>query len=189
MPIVSIITALHNKGPYLAETVASVRAQSLKDWEMLIVENGSSDEGPRIAAGLAAQEPRIRLLYSPVIGPGAARNHGLKDAQGEWVLFLDADDLIEPDYLKARLHALEQQPKAHIIAGPWVVFPDGHPNQRTIRWPSAWHCSANELMDSAIIASPWALHAALVRRAWLTGWRVWQERHDDIMEFNPRAFT
>jgi hypothetical protein len=78
---------------------------------------------------------------------------------------------------------------AHIIAGPWVVFPDGHPNQRTIRWPSAWHCSANELMDSAIIASPWALHAALVRRAWLTGWRVWQERHDDIMEFNPRAFT
>jgi hypothetical protein len=44
-------------------------------------------------------------------------------------------------------------------------------------------------MDSAIIASPWALHAALVRRAWLTGWRVWQERHDDIMEFNPRAFT
>jgi glycosyltransferase involved in cell wall biosynthesis len=178
MPIVSIITALHNKGPYLAETAASVRAQSLKDWEMLIVENGSSDEGPRIAAALAAQEPRIRLLRSPAIGPGAARNHGLKHAQGDWLLFLDADDLIEPDYLKARLHALGQQPNAHIIAGPWVAFPDGHPDQRTTQWPSAWHCGANELMDSAIGASPWALHAALVRREWLTGWRVWQERHD-----------
>ncbi len=81
MPAVSIITALHNKGPYIAETIRSVLAQTVSDWELIVVENGSTDDGPGNAASFS--DERIRLVISPKTGPGAARNHGLQLACGD----------------------------------------------------------------------------------------------------------
>src|ERR1700735_4941661 len=97
MKSVSIITPLFNKAPYVAETIQSVLAQTMADWEMIVVENGSTDEGPNVVRQF--NDPRIHLMESPKRGPGAARNLGLERARGEWILFLDADDLIERDYL------------------------------------------------------------------------------------------
>src|SRR5260370_31039183 len=65
---VSIITALHSKGPYVAETIRSVLAQTMPDWEMIVVENGSTDDGPEIVRQLS--NPRMRLVVSPKQGPG-----------------------------------------------------------------------------------------------------------------------
>lgn len=74
MAMVSIITALHNKYDYIAETIASVQSQTHRDWEMIVVENGSTDDGPEIVRRMASADSRIRLFVSERQGPGAARN-------------------------------------------------------------------------------------------------------------------
>ncbi len=86
MPQVGIIAALHNKGPYVAETIRSVLAQTMPDWALIVVENGSTDDGPEIVRQFP--DPRIRLVVSPKQGPGAARNVGLAHATGEMASLL-----------------------------------------------------------------------------------------------------
>jgi hypothetical protein len=175
MPRVSIITALYNKEPYVAETVRSVLKQTVSDWELIVVDNGSTDNGPAIVRQFA--DLRIRLVASPRQGPGAARNFGLRLATGEWILFLDADDLIEMDYLEERLELLKQQPQAGLLVGCWKEFRD---DSRThlFRRPAAAGQATKALEQTAIAFAPWALHAALVRRARLITDLHWPEHLD-----------
>ena len=82
VPNFSVITPLFNKGAYIAETIASVRSQTMRDWEMIVVDNGSTDNGPSIACKLAEEDPRIRVVdFTVRRGPGAARNAGLQLAR------------------------------------------------------------------------------------------------------------
>ena len=165
MPLkVSIITPLHNKGSYVAETILSVLEQTMTDWEMIIVENGSTDNGPEVV--LHFPDPRIRLVVSPKLGPGAARNFGLNHAAGEWILFLDADDLIAPHYLQEQLDTLTDNPDADVVVGCWREFGANSSNAAngSLRMPTAFHGSCGEVLESAIAFAPWAIHAALIKR-------------------------
>jgi glycosyltransferase involved in cell wall biosynthesis len=179
VPAVSIITALHEKGSYVAETAASVRAQTVADWEMIVVDNGSTDDGPEQVRRLVSQDGRIRLVSSLKRGPGAARNFGLGQAKGDWVLFLDADDLIESSFVAEQLAAVRAHPEAHIVAGSWQEFEDPTPAKRSIRRPAGWGQSSTVVSQTAIASAPWALHAAIVRRDWIGRHRRWQEALDD----------
>jgi teichuronic acid biosynthesis glycosyltransferase TuaG len=113
-PRVSVITPVWNAAATLEETVASVRAQSLSDWEMLLVDDGSTDGSAALIAHLAAEEPRIRALATGVNGgAGVARNLGIRAARGRYIAFLDADDRWRPEklshqigFMAARGHAL-----------------------------------------------------------------------------------
>ncbi|GAB1489138.1 hypothetical protein MASR2M8_15900 [Opitutaceae bacterium] len=179
MPQVSIITPLHNKGPYIDATVQSVLAQRMTDWELIIVENGSSDDGPRIASAYPDRDPRISYRVSVRRGPGTARNAGLEHATGEWVLFLDADDLIEPGYLEERLQTAKAETGTGIVAGPWVEFTDNRDAaDRSNRVPAAYRQSQTDLVNTAIASAPWVLHAALIRRSLLVAGRTWPESLD-----------
>jgi glycosyltransferase involved in cell wall biosynthesis len=163
-PRISVITPLHNKGGYIGFTIESLLRQSMVDFEMLIVENGSTDEGPLVVRQFS--DPRISLIIadSTVRGPGAARNHGLSAARGQWVLFLDADDLLEPDYLAQRLTVLEKYPDATVVAGPWKNFRDDTPGVLEKHLPNGWKPPFGPPPPSIYAYSPWALHAAIVRR-------------------------
>lgn len=176
MPRVSIITPLHNKEAYVADTIGSVLAQTLPDWELIVVENGSTDNGPAIVRQFS--DPRIRLMVSPKQGPGAARNFGLNLATGKWILFLDADDLIERDYLECRLAAADQATEAKIVAGPWHEFEDGNPDVRNVRQPAGWMQERRTLDASAFAYAPWVIHAALARQDHLISGRFWNENLD-----------
>jgi len=179
MPFVSIITPLHNKGPYIYETICSVQAQTLGDWEMIIVENGSSDNGQEIARELAASDPRIKLLITNSTGPGKARNVGLAASSGEWVLFLDADDLIEPDYLEKRMSDAGKTPGADIVAGPWKEFANHALNICELRYPDGW-VTRTVPIESAFCFPPWVLHATMVRRNHVEERKGWNEPLDDL---------
>jgi glycosyltransferase involved in cell wall biosynthesis len=194
MPTVSIITPLHNKGPFVAETLASVQAQTMLKWEMIVVENHSSDDGPEQVERLAAVDQRIRLVRAPetVRGPGDARNLGLSLARGDWVLFLDADDLIASNHLESLLE-VGRATGAPAVASDWLEFVNGswEWGGQGILNDSATHVlprhhAAGSLVpvprisvqDSSIAYAPWAVHCGLVRRDALEPPRRWVETLD-----------
>lgn len=94
---VSVITPCYNAARYIGRTVASVQAQTLSDWEMIIIDDGSTDNSAGLVASLAEQDPRIRLVRKENGGSASARNIGLHYAHGEYIQFLDADDTLAPD--------------------------------------------------------------------------------------------
>lgn len=175
-PKVSIITPLHNKGAYIAETIASVLAQLFSDWEMIIVENGSTDHGPDVVRSF--QDSRIRLITSHARGPGAARNMGVQNAQGEWILFFDADDLMEPSHLSHLLEVADSNPHCGIVAGGWKSFVDGSQGELKVHHPLPRNHERDALLAGALSLTPWIVHAAIVRKDLLISDLLWPEELD-----------
>lgn len=100
MPLVSIITPVYNAARWLPETLASVRAQTLTDWEQILVDDGSTDDSAAIVTAAASDDSRFHLLHAQRNGgPSAARNLALDAARGRFIAFLDADDLWLPEKL------------------------------------------------------------------------------------------
>jgi teichuronic acid biosynthesis glycosyltransferase TuaG len=99
-PWVSVITPVWNAADTLEAAIRSVQAQTLPDWEMLLIDDGSRDGSRGLAERLAAEDPRLRLLgWAENRGAAAARNAGIKAASGRYIAFLDADDLWRPGKL------------------------------------------------------------------------------------------
>lgn len=107
--LVSVITPCWNGEKYLAETIESVLRQTYPKWEMLIVDDGSSDGSPEIAMSYAQRDPRIRLIRQENAGSAAARNNGIRRCAGQYIALLDADDLWDPDFLEEQLRFLREK--------------------------------------------------------------------------------
>lgn len=107
--LVSIITPVYNGEKFLAETIESVLKQSYQDWEMLIINDGSTDGSLAIAESYAAKEKRIQVYSQENKGSAAARNNGIRRAQGRYIALLDSDDLWEPWCLKQQLHLMNEK--------------------------------------------------------------------------------
>src|SRR5579883_1725222 len=109
---VSVVIPTYNGEKYLAQTIESVLAQTLRDWELIIVDDGSQDNSPGIACDYAREEPRIRVVRQSNQGIAGARNRGLAESRpdAEFVAYLDHDDLWMPDALEAMVAAAERCP-------------------------------------------------------------------------------
>lgn len=121
MVTVSVIIPFLNARTYLSEAIASVQAQKLSDWELLLIDDDSTDGSETIAGRAAEVDARIRLLSRPPGAPGsaaAARNLGIQHARGAFVAFLDADDVYERDHLSNLLSAFETHPEVMMVYGP-----------------------------------------------------------------------
>jgi glycosyltransferase involved in cell wall biosynthesis len=121
-PVVSVVIIFLDPGPYLEEAVDSVRRQTFRDWELLLVDDGSHDGSSEVARLAAEAEPhRIRYLTHPEHanrGMSASRNLGCARARGSYITFLDADDVLRPDALETLLSALRTAPRAAMAYGP-----------------------------------------------------------------------
>jgi glycosyltransferase involved in cell wall biosynthesis len=108
--LVSIITPNYNGAAFIAETIRSVQAQTHTEWEMIIVDDCSSDDSVSIIQGFLAQDGRIQLLQLPTRsgGPARPRNIALNHAQGKYVAFLDNDDLWHPQKLALQVQAMKK---------------------------------------------------------------------------------
>jgi hypothetical protein len=115
-PTVSIITPAYNAEPYLTETVESALGQTFRDFEMLIVDDGSTDRTAAIAAGLCRRDSRIRLLRQPNQGISGARNRALEESRGTVLALLDSDDRWFPTYLEEQLRILNTRPTAGVVS-------------------------------------------------------------------------
>ena len=97
--MISVIIPVYNAQPYLARCIDSVRNSPCSSLEILLVNDGSTDDSPRLCSRYAAEDRRIRFITQQNQGVSAARNRGIREARGEWIVFLDADDFISPDFL------------------------------------------------------------------------------------------
>lgn len=108
MPIVSVIIPSYNATDYIAQTLESVLAQTLTDIEVIVVDDGSTDNTRNIVADFANKDPRLMLVEQANQFAGVARNNGMSKAQGKYLYFLDADDYIETTTLEELVNAIEQ---------------------------------------------------------------------------------
>lgn len=99
-PKISIIIPVYNVERYIRECLDSIICQTFSDFEVLLIDDGSPDKSGDICDEYAAKDPRFRVFHKPNGGVSSARNLGLENAQGEWVLFVDADDVIYNDCLE-----------------------------------------------------------------------------------------
>lgn len=101
--MISIITAAYNAQTTLSETIASVLAQTYREWEMMVIDDGSTDDTASIAFQASQADKRIRLIMQPNMGVAQARNFGLLVSKFPFIAFLDADDMWMPDKLERQL--------------------------------------------------------------------------------------
>lgn len=120
-PAISIVMPLYNKAGQVLETIASVRAQTLSDWELVVVDDGSTDDGPALVRDL--KDARVRVVSQANAGVSAARNRGIELARADLVAFLDADDLWLPGFLAAILALQADFPEAHWFATGYEIRP------------------------------------------------------------------
>ncbi len=114
MSAISIVIPLYNKGPYIARALNSVFTQTFQDFEVIVVDDGSTDDGPAVVRGF--DDPRIRMIQQENQGVSAARNRGIEAARAELVAFLDADDEWLPGQLKTIMQMRKKYPGAGLYA-------------------------------------------------------------------------
>ncbi len=121
-PVISVVIIFLDPGPFLEEAIESIRQQTFRNWELLLVDDGSSDGSGEVARQVAEAEPhRMRYLEHPHHanrGMSASRNLGCVHARGTYVTFLDADDVLRPQGLETLLSTLRTAPRAAMAYGP-----------------------------------------------------------------------
>ena len=116
---VSIVVPAYNREPYLGHTLDSVLAQTTTAWDLVVSDDGSTDDTRAVANRYAAADPRITVMSNANAGVAVARNRGYAatDARSEYVVFLDSDDLWEPDTLAVLVNALDEHPQYVSVYG------------------------------------------------------------------------
>lgn len=112
--MISVVIPLYNKAASIASTLDCVRSQSLADWEVVVVDDGSTDGSSDIVN--AINDSRIKLIRQQNAGVSAARNRGIEEAKGEFIAFLDADDEWDTDYLAAQIGMAQRYPECDVFA-------------------------------------------------------------------------
>ena len=121
MPLISVIVPVYNGEKTIRETIESVFNQSFSDFEIIVINDGSQDSTLDVLASI--QDPRLKVFSYPNSGVSASRNRGFSHTVGEFIAFLDADDLWTPNKLEAQLAALQDNPNA-AVAYSWTDFID-----------------------------------------------------------------
>lgn len=107
--LVSVITPCYNGEKYIAETIESVISQTYNKWEMIIIDDGSTDKSAEVVSKYMAQDKRIQLLRQRNAGSAAARNTGIRQAKGQYIALLDADDIWLPKFLTRQIDFIKQK--------------------------------------------------------------------------------
>ena len=103
MKTCSVIVPVYNAAPYIERCLLSITGQTYKALQIIVIDDGSTDDSPALARRMAATDQRILCLRQTHAGQAAARNNGLKNADGDYICFIDADDWIDSDYIEQHI--------------------------------------------------------------------------------------
>lgn len=170
--LVSVIIPTYNYGHFLAQTVESVQAQSYQNWECIIVDDGSTDDTRVVATQLSGKDNRVKYHHQENQGLAAARNTGIANSAGQYLQFLDADDLLEPYKLERQVAFLEDHPNVHIVFGDARYFRSEHPNERRFSqeeedapWVAKFSGEGKSVLLKLIANNFMVVNAPLLRRS------------------------
>jgi len=147
MPTISVVIPTYNRAALLKEALESVFAQTYTDYEVIIIDDGSTDSTEEVISALLTEHPQLRYIKQANVGVSAARNHGIFEARGEWIAFLDSDDLWFPDKLEKQMAFLAEHPSAGAVCCPFYQYQDGQ---------------AKKDEDGNVLCRPWALRTTSV---------------------------
>jgi glycosyltransferase involved in cell wall biosynthesis len=164
-PLVSIVVPTFNRAYCLIETIESALAQTYRNIEILIIDDGSTDESEKLILDKYSNDSRLRYIYQNNSGVSAARNHGIRLARGEFIALLDSDDLWEPWKLELQVAALTQLPEVGMI---WTdmsaINPDGvllnSRYLRTMYSAYQWYPTTDDLFGDSFPIAQIAPHLA-----------------------------
>jgi glycosyltransferase involved in cell wall biosynthesis len=146
-PLVSIIIPCLNAAPWLAKTISSCLSQTYQNIEVMFVDNGSSDGSVEIAKQF--EGPKLLIAYCERKGASAARNEGLHRAQGNFIQYLDADDILASDKIEIQINKLAESPQNTIANGAWARFKND-PSEAVFEPEAVWRdCSPQEFLISS----------------------------------------
>jgi glycosyltransferase involved in cell wall biosynthesis len=159
-PLVSVLIPAYNAAQWIEKTINSVLAQTWKRLEIIVVDDGSSDDTLIVARRII--DDRVQVLTQPNQGAAAARNHALRQAQGDYIQFLDADDLLAPDKIEQQIKLLQTSSPNCIAAGAWARFYH-HPRESAFTLDALWqHLSPVDWLIAA-----WQENLMMHPAAWL----------------------
>lgn len=136
----SIVMPIYNGEKVITDSLNSILEQEYTDWELIIVDDGSTDNSASICDKLAQRDQRITVVHTPNNGPAQARNIGLEKSQGEYVLFIDADDYIEKITLKYIKKVIDEQNPELIIYN----YFNGNDEEKNVRKIEKMYCRSNQ---------------------------------------------
>ena len=128
-PKVSVVIATYNRANYIQETVESIFRQSFRDYELIVVDDGSTDDTGKI---LEPYHARLQYIYQANSGPSRARNVGVRHARAPWIAFQDSDDLSEPDHLATLYAHANEHPGCGMVFANGAYLGGPEHNRQTI---------------------------------------------------------
>lgn len=160
--LISIIVPVYNVGQYLIRCVESIISQSYTNWELILVDDGSTDNSGHISDDFSNRDARIKVIHTENRGRSCARNIGIDTSCGEWIVFIDSDDYVGRDYLQCMINANPSWDQSLLVTqGFNAIRSDGEPDDR---YPAAnyndYSFSAGESQN--IISSNRLLHRQAV---------------------------
>ncbi len=167
MPAVSILLPYHNAAATIDDAVASMVEQTYTDWELLLIDNASTDDGTARAQQWAERDPRITLLHEPRIGIAHALNTALSHARGTTIARMDADDVSHPERLRQQVAYLDAHPDVGVVGTRTTFASSVHESrgmQAFVQWQNAL-LSPQEHYVKRFVDAPLAHPTVLFRRA------------------------
>jgi hypothetical protein len=161
-PQISVIIPTYNRADMLGDAIASVLAQTYADWELIVVDDGSIDDTEAVVARYS--DPRIRYIYQENRKLPGARNTGIRASTGEYVAFLDSDDLFLPEKLSVQAAAMENRPDIGLVASGWHEV---DLQRKVLRRLRPWQARPDLDLSGWLNGCPFIVPSVLVRRTWL----------------------
>lgn len=179
---ISVIVPIYKVEQYLPRCIDSILLQTFTDFELILVDDGSPDNCPRICDEYGASDSRIRVIHKQNAGVSAARNTGLEAAQGEYIAFCDSDDYWAPDFLKELIKTANRE-KADCVAANYTMVDETGSILRRSSCPTETRCISNP-------SERWNYIVQCILDS-KSGWEVWTRlfRSDIIREHGIRFCT
>jgi glycosyltransferase involved in cell wall biosynthesis len=178
---VSVIMPCYNAASHLPASVGSLQAQTYTDWELIAVDDGSTDNSWQMLQKLTQSDSRIRVFQQANAGAAAARNRALREARGAYTAFLDADDTWNPAFLDAMMTALTADPDAGIAYCGWQNIGLGKGRNEPFIPPEYEN---GDKVESLLGGCRWPIHGALVRSHIIRDAGCFDENLSSCMDFD-----
>lgn len=161
-PLVTIVISVYNKEAYVAQAIESVINQTYRNLDIIVVDDGSTDSSRDVIQRYVGRDPRLRFHTQPNSGVASCRNRGLTDSDGEFIVFLDGDDYLYPEYVETAVRYMETHPEVDLLHVAWdVVDQDGK------RLSSVSVGDRANYLRTLLLGNIFAIHAVLCRMSFL----------------------